>query len=242
MWPFKSVKSIKDSGALNGFTDCHSHILPGVDDGIATMEESLVALRAYEELGVKRVWLTPHIMEDVPNTTASLRARFDDLQKAWTGNVEIRLAAENMLDNLFESRLEEKDFLPIGEDGNHLLVETSYYNPPIGMKRILDKIKSAGYFPVLAHPERYRYMEKKDYKELKEKGIYFQMNYMSLVGGYGETARAKAEWLLDQGMIDVAGSDIHNLETVLDCIEESPKKNSHLTALLDVTLNPKLKL
>lgn len=242
MWPFKSVKSIKESGALNGFTDCHSHILPAVDDGIATMEDSLAALHAYEELGVRRVWLTPHIMEDVPNTTAALRARFEELRKEWTGKVEIRLAAENMLDNLFETRLEEKDLLPIGEDGNHILVETSYYNPPLGMDRMLDKIKSAGFFPVLAHPERYRYMDKKQYMKLKDKGIFFQMNYISLVGGYGETARAKAEWLLEHGMIDVAGSDIHHLSTVLGCIEDSPKKNSYLSALLDVTLNPKLKL
>lgn len=242
MWPFKSVKSISDSGALNGFTDCHSHILPGVDDGIATMEDALAVLSAYEELGVKRVWLTPHIMEDVPNTTAALRSRFEELRKEWTGNIELHLAAENMLDNLFEARLEEKDLLPIGEEGKHLLVETSYYNPPIGMEKMLDKIKSAGYFPVLAHPERYRYMDKKEYQKLKDKGIYFQMNYLSLVGAYGETARAKAEWLLEHAMIDLAGSDVHQLDTVLDWIDESPKKKSHLTALLDVTLNPKLKL
>ena len=114
---------------FDGFIDWHSHILPGVDDGIKRMSDSLEVLRFYEDLGIRHVWLTPHIMEDYPNTTAELRARFEELKKEWNGKVELHLAAENMLDTLFEERLEAGDFLPIGEDGRHLLVETSYYTP-----------------------------------------------------------------------------------------------------------------
>lgn len=234
MWPFKSVKNLKESGLFNGFTDWHSHILPGVDDGIKTLEEALEVLKSYEELGFKKIWLTPHIMEDYPNETAVLREKFEDLKKAWTGNVEIRLATENMLDTMFESRLETKDFLPIGDDGNHLLVETSYYTPPYGMNELLDKTLKAGYFPVLAHPERYRYMDEKDYKKLKGDGILFQLNFLSLVGGYGELAQKKAEWLLENGMIDIMGSDIHRLEPVLKAINLSPSKSKHLENLLKV--------
>lgn len=238
MWPFKSVKSLKESGMFEGFTDWHSHILPGVDDGIRTLDESLEVLRAYEALGFRKVWLTPHVMEDFPNRPADLKARFAELKEAWTGNVEIKLAAENMLDNLFEQRLEEGDLLPIGDDGNHLLVETSYYTPPMGMEGILEKIKSAGYFPILAHPERYRYMEQKDYKKLKDKGIIFQMNFMSLVGAYGETAQKKAEWLLSKGMIDLTGSDVHRLKAVENYIGMAPKKSSNLEALCNVARTP----
>lgn len=237
MWPFKSVKNLKESGMFAGLTDWHSHILPGVDDGIKTLDESLAVLGAYEELGYKRVWLTPHIMEDYPNTPEDLRRRFEELKGAWNGKLEIRLAAENMLDNLFEQRLEENNVLPIGEDGNHLLVETSYFTPPMGMEKMLDKIKRKGYFPILAHPERYRYMESKDYKRLKDNGIMFQMNYLSLVGSYGETARKKAEWLLKKGMIDLAGSDVHRLKSVMTAIENTPKKESHLNLLLNVVEN-----
>ena len=75
---------MKDSGIFEGFTDWHSHILPGVDDGVRTVEEALEILRLYEELGVKAVWLTPHIMEDIPNTTAHLRERFAELQATYT--------------------------------------------------------------------------------------------------------------------------------------------------------------
>lgn len=220
MWPFKkSAKSLRESGMLECMTDWHTHILPGVDDGIKTLDDSLAVLHELESLGVRKVWLTPHIMEDYPNRTADLRQRFEELKSAWQGNVEIRLAAENMLDSLFEERLEAGDLLPIGEEENHLLVETSYYTPPMGMDDILERIKKSGYFPVLAHPERYRYMEKDDYKCLKDRGVLFQLNYVSLVGGYGETARKKAEWLLKNGMIDFAGSDVHRLEALRHAVD-----------------------
>lgn len=104
MWFFKKREK-QNIIKLIGFTDYHSHILPGVDDGVQTMDESLEILRLYEEQGIKSVWLTPHIMEDIPNTTAHLRDRFAELQAAYTGGVQLHLAAENMLDNLFEERL-----------------------------------------------------------------------------------------------------------------------------------------
>lgn len=236
MWLFKSTKSLKESGIFNGYTDWHSHILPGVDDGVKTMEESIEVLKAYETLGFKRVWLTPHIMEDYPNTTNGLRQRFEELKNNWRGSLDIRLASENMLDSLFEERLVSNDFLPIGEDGNHLLVETSYYTPPMGMDEMLDRVKEIGYFPVLAHPERYRYMDEREYLRLKEKGVLFQMNFVSLVGGYGETARKKAEWLLSKGMIDMTGSDVHRLDHITANITLKPKNNGLITRMQQITL------
>lgn len=236
MWLFKSTKSLKESGIFNGYTDWHSHILPGVDDGVKTMEESIEVLKAYETLGFERVWLTPHIMEDYPNTTNGLRQRFEELKNNWRGSLDIRLASENMLDSLFEERLVSNDFLPIGEDGNHLLVETSYYTPPMGMDEMLDRVKEIGYFPVLAHPERYRYMDEREYLRLKEKGVLFQMNFVSLVGGYGETARKKAEWLLSKGMIDMTGSDVHRLDHITANITLKPKNNGLITRMQQITL------
>ena len=227
MWPFKkSGSSLKDSGLFDGFTDWHSHILPGVDDGIKTIEESIEVLNAYQELGFKKVWLTPHIMEDYPNETVFLKEKFKELQDHWKGSLEIKLASENMLDSLFEERLENNDFLPIGDEGKYLLVETSYYTPPYGMEEMLEKIRKKGFFPILAHPERYRYMEKEDYKKLRNKGLKFQLNFLSLVGGYGEGAQKKSEWLLENDMIDMLGSDIHRLESVMHSINLSPNKSS----------------
>ena len=154
MWWFDRQRTLCESGLFEGFTEWHCHLLPGVDDGIKTPEDSLKALRLYEAAGIRTVWLTPHVMEDMPNTTAALRERFDELKRAYQGNIELHLASENMLDALFEERLEANDFLPIGVEGTHLLVETSYFNPPMDLTGILKRIQSRGYYPILAHPER----------------------------------------------------------------------------------------
>lgn len=208
---FSRKQTLADSGILRGFTDWHSHILPGVDDGVQTEEEALAILRLYESSGVESVWLTPHIMEDIPNTTSVLRQRFECLKSVYDGPVRLHLAAENMLDALFEEHLEAGDLLPLGDAGDRLLVETSYFNPPMGMRHILQRIKSKGYHPVLAHPERYVYMDSDDYHRLLDMGVLFQLNLPSLFGGYGPEVRSKAEWLLKNGYYHLAGSDVHHL-------------------------------
>lgn len=238
IWPFKkNTPTFREAGLLMGSSDWHSHILPGVDDGFKEMEESLKAISLMEELGVENLWLTPHIMEDYPNETAALREKFDELKTAYKGRIKLHLASENMLDSLFEERLEANDLLPIGHEGNHLLVETSYYNPPMSMNNILERIKSKGYYPVLAHPERYRYMENKDYENLKDMGVLFQANYFSLLGAYGETARKKLEWLLEKGMVDIIGSDLHRYAVLEALVDRSPAHKKHIDALKVASFN-----
>lgn len=226
MWPFRKCIPLKDSGIFEGFTDWHSHILPGVDDGVRTVEEALEILRLYEELGVKAVWLTPHIMEDIPNTTAHLRERFTELQATYTGPITLHLAAENMLDNLFEERLEQNDLLPLGENGDHLLVETSYFTPPMGLSNILLRIKAKGYYPILAHPERYVYMERKDYQRLIELRVKFQLNLPSIAGMYGSRIKKKTMWLLSEKVIAYTGTDIHHYDTFQKLIYTGVSKNA----------------
>lgn len=206
---FNRRRSLEESGFFDGFIDRHSHILPGVDDGVRTMKEALEILSVYERLGILQVWLTPHIMEDIPNTTAGLRERFAELQAAWSGKVELHLGAEYMLDNLFDERLGAGDLLPLGNKGDHLLVETSYFSAPIDLRGTLDRIRSKGFHPMLAHPERYVYMDKKEYCELNARGVKMQMNLGSLTGLYGPAVKRKASWLLKNGMYDCAGTDLH---------------------------------
>lgn len=220
MWPFSKKQTLAESGFFKGFTDWHCHILPGVDDGVQTMDEALAILAEYERLGIEEVWLTPHIMEDIPNTTAHLRKRFAELQSAYTGSVALHLAAENMLDPLFEQRLAAGDLLPLGPDGNRLLVETSYFNPPVDLYGMLERIKSAGYYPVLAHPERYLYMSSADYRKLKAAGIEFQLNLPSLTALYGKVALKKAKALHKKKLYDYIGTDLHkigSLQKLLIC-------------------------
>lgn len=215
MWPFRKKQALEESGFFRGFTDWHSHILPDVDDGVQTMDEALQILAEYERLGIKNVWLTPHIMEDIPNTTAHLRERFVDLQAAYNGNVKLHLGAENMLDKLFEERLAQNDLLPMGENADQLLVETSYFNPPMDFYGILKRIKQKGYQPILAHPERYLYMDRKDYLKLKDNNIKLQLNLFSLFGLYGKDVQKKARWLIDENLYNYVGTDLHKLTPLL---------------------------
>lgn len=193
-----------------GMTDWHSHLLPAVDDGVESLEESLEILDLYEKAGIAEVWLTPHIMEDVPNIPAMLCQAFDGLRKAYNGSITLHLAAENMLDGLFAERFDAGALLPIGKDAKTLLVETSYFNPPVRLGETLNKIKSAGYFPLLAHPERYNYIEDlSSYRRLKEQGVMFQLNLLSVLGYYGPVVQDKAETMLGKGMYDRVGTDLH---------------------------------
>ena len=312
MWPFSKKTTISQSGILRGATDHHSHILPGVDDGVESMDEALRILATYEAAGVKELWLTPHIMEDIPNTPEKLLARFAELQAAYTGSITLHLAAEYMIDNHLRSLLNEltegnntnnncpsfkrgtsntgniaqevqdnnnspsskreypqgegvekdsntdnncpsfergtsnarciaegvKDnynspsskreypqgkgvtLLPIGKKHNHLLVETSYFNPPMRLHETLRQIKSLGYHPLLAHPERYMYMDEEEYIRLHQEGVKFQLNLPSICGGYGNTVKKRALWLLKEGLYDVIGSDTHceeGVEYLLGC-------------------------
>lgn len=207
MWFFNKKYTVRDSDLMAGFIDWHSHLLPSVDDGVKQADESLGILSMMQEVGIRHVVFTPHVMEDIPNSPEELSTRFEVFQKQWTGKIELSLGSENMLDNLFSTRLIEKNLLPI--HNNLLLVETSYFNPPINLDGILNTILHQGYFPVLAHPERYRYMNTSDYDRIKGYGVRFQLNVPSLTGCYGREAYEKSIDLLKKGYYDMAGLDIH---------------------------------
>ena len=209
---FNRRTSVLESGLLKGAVDQHSHILYGLDDGVKTQEDSLTILRYLEEQGVSEVWFTPHVMEDVPNTTEAIRARFEELKSVYDGGLQFHLAAEYMIDTLFEKRLEQKDLLEHGEEV--VLVETSAIAPPINLWVVLENMLKSGYRPLIAHPERYRYMDREDYRELHNMGCLLQMNLPSIVGFYGESARQRALYLLDKGWYRMVGSDCHRFKAI----------------------------
>ena len=175
---FSRKTTVHDSGLLCGAADRHSHILWGVDDGVKTSAETLETLSFLGECGLGDLWLTPHTAEDVPNTTEGLKARFAELEALYAGPVMLHLASEYMLDTLYERHLEERDLLTM--EGDTVLVETSTWNPPVGMAALLKETMAAGYRPLLAHPERYRYMEMEDYGRLAGMGVRLQLNLPSL--------------------------------------------------------------
>ena len=121
MWLLSNKTLVKDSGLLEGFCDYHCHLLPGVDDGVQDIKESLAILNLWEKVGVRDVWLTPHIMDDIPNEPKELEIKFDNLKSEYEGSIQLHLAAENMIDNLFLQRLNEQNLLSINNRKNPLL-------------------------------------------------------------------------------------------------------------------------
>ena len=134
------------------------------------------------------------------------------------------LAAEYMLDNLFVRRLEADDILPLHEEKRYLLVETSYFNPPMRLLSMLKHIREKGYHPLLAHPERYEYMQMADYKALQQAGVAFQLNIPSLAGMYGRHVQKKAEALQEADMYTLRGNDTHSLVFFQNLLNEKIRR------------------
>lgn len=239
IWPERKF-NVSHSSLWKGMTEVHCHLLPGVDDGVKTVEESLHLLRYMEEeVGVRNVRMTPHTMMDFNNgPSIELLDKFKDFSENYAGGIRLSIASEYMLDATFNERLSGQDVLSLGKwDGmNLLLVETSGSMPPINLDDTLDEINDAGYVPVIAHPERYVYMNEWKYIELIEKGCLFQLNIPSLHGYYGDKIRKRAEWLMDKEMYHFAGFDIHRYESYAKVVQElslSSKRLERLCELLD---------
>ena len=227
-------------GFFNGACDVHCHLLPGVDDGFATTEKSLHALKVLESRGVKKMILTPHFMKDYPdNNRANIVAAFETFKEATAqvSKIELHLAAEYMLDACFLNHYEQ-GFLTLDKDGkgNHVLCETSYMMYEHGITEMIYEIMCAEFQPVIAHPERYEYANRDNYFRWKDKSYKFQLNLLSLAGAYGGPAVEKAHFLLKEGMYDYVGSDMHglsNFERFLPGLKLKAKEIDQLAQLLE---------
>jgi len=193
--------------------DIHSHLIWGIDDGADSMEESLVLLKELSKLGYKRVITTPHVMIDAyNNATDTILLGLEKLRVAsHNANIEIQIdaVAEYYLDEGFLPRLKSADILSFDE--GYLLFETSYMSRPLDLEQMIFEIQSAGYKPLFAHPERYRYLQNLEkFKQIKDLGLFFQCNINSFGGYYGKSAYKNAVMLAEEGMIDFIGSDVHH--------------------------------
>lgn len=220
-------------------TDLHSHLIPGIDDGSRTMEESIHLIKEMSELGYKKLVTTPHIMNDYyKNNPEIILGGLDKLRNEIAKeniDIEIEAASEYMLDDGFESKLKNSELLTFGD--NFVLVEMSYMAEFPSLSSILFELQMEGYKVVLAHPERYKYWHNSfhKYQELVDRNVYLQMNINSLTGWYSESSKRVAEKLLNENMISFLGSDLHN-DNYLNEL-----KNSRLQPILKAALNnPKI--
>lgn len=212
MWPFS--KKNQKSNRFLASTELHSHLLPGIDDGIKTVEEGLEVFKNFEKWGIKRVITTPHIMGDFyPNTPAIImekRAQMqEEIDKAGIA-VELQAAAEYYLDESMLVKLKNNEpLLTFGD--KYLLFETSYVNQPFYLLDAIFAMASAGYKPVLAHPERYAFLQDKIqlFDELVNRGVYMQLNMASISGYYGKDAKKLARYMINEGKVHFVGSDCH---------------------------------
>lgn len=196
-------------------TDMHSHLLPGIDDGSKDMEMSLQLIRGMKELGYQKLITTPHIIWDMyKNTPGIINSKLEEVRKAVREegiDIELHAAAEYFLDEHVEELLKKKEPL-LTVSGNKVLTEFSMAFPSMNTKDILFEMQMQGYQPIIAHPERYIYLQQnKDfYQELKDIGCLFQLNILALGGHYGRSVKDLAEWLLNNGFYDLVGTDLHN--------------------------------
>lgn len=203
---------------MDQHVDCHCHILPELDDGARSMEESVSLARKQAGWGFRRVVCTSHRVGKYPNEPWQVIDACGRLQEQLekegiplelTPSMEYRLIPETWPETL------EKGWL-LPWEGNHILIELPIHKasrigdivPEDEIRRLLDM----GYQPVLAHPERYLYLDKERYLSLKEAGALFQRNLGSLEGMYGEAVSVRAEALLSEGLYDLLGTDLHNMQ------------------------------
>jgi protein-tyrosine phosphatase len=233
---FKKKNVIPDFNFSSLKTDMHSHIIPGIDDGARTMDQSIELIKRIKDLGFSNIVTTPHIMADYyRNTPEIIKSGLDDVRAellAQSIDINIEAAAEYYLDETFEAKLDSRNILTFGD--KYLLFELSFVNPPNNLEYLIKKMNDKGYKPILAHPERYPYFTNglDDYYRIREYGCYFQLNTISLIGYYDKYSQRIAKELLNSSMIDFLGSDMHHTKHA-SALQESLSSNFLISVLKD---------
>jgi protein-tyrosine phosphatase len=220
--------------------DMHSHLLPAIDDGVQSYEQSIAIIQDFIALGYKKIITTPHVMGDFYRNTPEIILdkldKLNDIIAAMQLPIEIEAAAEYYLDESFMERLNKKEKLLCFGSKKYVLFETSFLNPSPFINQAIFMMQTQGYKPVLAHPERYVYFFDNQDKiaELHEKGCLLQINMNSLVGYYSKPSKIIAEKLIDNKMVSFLGTDCHN-EKHLAATKET-FKNSYFSKALKLDL------
>lgn len=233
MWPFRTSVKFTD---MDFRTDVHSHILPGVDDGFGSEKNSVKALQLLHEIGLEHSILTPHIYPELypENTKDKILGRFDEVSSALSATgVSCRVAGEHMvyagIDSSFQ-RGNTADSLQLGEGS--LLIEMSYAYESQNIKDFVFHLNALGFQPVLAHPERYSYYSRSlvEIRTIVDIDTRLQLNILSLGGFYGNTAKEKAEAILERGLYTYVGTDLHSLAQI-DQLKSMRIQRKHVAAL-----------
>lgn len=224
-------------------TDVHSHFIPGIDDGAQTIEESLELLKRMKQIGFKKVITTPHVMSDYYRNTKEII--LEGKQKVIEAidqqflKIQFDASAEYYLDDDLERKVMEREVLPI--QGKFLLFELPFISEPMHLDSFIFAVQTQGYSLILAHPERYTYWhsEKEKFHKLKDKDVIFQINLNSLSGYYGAEIRTCAEWLIDEDLVELVGTDCHRIDH-LDILEYHTSRMPYCHKILERNLLNKI--
>lgn len=218
----KKSSSVTDINWLG--VDIHNHLLPGIDDGCKTIEESVQYIRQLVNLGFERLICTPHVFTELyPNTKETIEPALQLLKKALIDSghgIDISSAAEYMIDENFKVS-EGLLCLP----NKTILIEMSYLNETPNIEKVIFDLQIKGYKIILAHPERYNFYHN-DLRKLqryKDMGVLLQLNLLSITGYYGKEVKRAAEYIIESKLYDIAGTDLHH--------------DRHLSALSSVVEN-----
>lgn len=197
--------------------DLHSHLLPQIDDGVQSLKESIEIIKKFQLLGYTKLITTPHIINDFyPNTKETINSKLQVVQNALKEekvDILLEASAEYYVDMHFLSLIEEDEILTFMD--HYVLFETSYTDKPMILKHVIRLLQQKGYIPVLAHPERYKYLHNNIelYKELKAQGVLFQVNAKSLYNKSSPSYNIAMK-LIELGLVDFMGSDAHRMRDV----------------------------
>jgi protein-tyrosine phosphatase len=195
--------------------DLHSHLLPGLDDGVKSIEETVYILKVMKTLGYEKVITTPHVMSDhYPNTEKDILIRLSEVNaavKKYQIGIQLEAAAEYYLDEHLNNRLSKGEKL-LTFHQNYLLFETAFINKPAFLEEAVFNMNTCGYQPVLAHPERYIYLQSNLslIEQLKNMNVLFQVNLLSLFGYYSPEVKKNARNLIKLNAVDLIGTDCHS--------------------------------
>jgi tyrosine-protein phosphatase YwqE len=198
--------------------DIHSHLLAAIDDGVQTIEDATEIILHFRAMGYTKMITTPHVMSDAyRNTTEGILQKLADLRQHLQErsiDVTIDAAAEYYLDeNVFKMLRDDVPLLTFGKQ-KFLLFETNFLTAPFNLNEFIFIAISKGYSPVLAHPERYLYLQNdwQKIEDLIDRRVYFQLNISSITGYYSKGVQVTAQKLIDKGWVHMLGSDCHHYQ------------------------------
>ena len=198
-----------------GFIDIHCHILPGIDDGPETIEESLEMIEMACDDGGSHIFATPHILKGLHNNSSeTIINSLNNFKNHVNNGMEVLYGADVRVSNDLLELIEKKE-IPTLNGSEYLLLELPFYVMPPNMENMIFALRQKGIIPVLAHPERYPYLMRnlQQLKRLRDLGVIYQVTAASLTGGFGRDICRVCFSMIKEGIVDFVASDAHNSKT-----------------------------